>query len=346
MICHVNFAKGFRGGERQTELLINELAEKGIKQRVIVRDDSPLKERLKNTQNLNIVTISKPYSLNLGKVKGCSIVHAHETKAAQFAYLSWVVYKIPYFITRRVNFVPKDNFFNRQMYSKAQKVFAISTSVKKNLKTVFQNMEIEIIPSVHSNLKTTESLELLKQKYKDCFVVGHIGALVAKDKGQNYIIDVAEKLKNNKKLKFVFVGDGKDAVFLKLKTKKYSLENVVFEGFRDNIGDYLSLFDIFLFPSLNEGLGSVLLDAMYFKRPIIATKVGGIPDIIKDGYNGILINPYNSNEISDAVMKLYNDPILRKKLSENAKMESRKFSMQNMVDEYIKNYGTCIKTQK
>jgi glycosyltransferase involved in cell wall biosynthesis len=338
MICHINLAKGFRGGERQTELLIKELAKKGVKQKLIIRSYSPLKDRLKDIRNLRIITISKPYMLSIGKVASCDILHAHETKAAQFAYIAHVLYGMPYFITRRVNFVPKDNFFNRRMYGKAKKVFAISTSVDKSLKKRFSSVNTEIIPSAHSNLDVTEKLDLLKQKYSGYFVVGHIGALVVEDKGQNYIIEAAKKLKNSRYIKFIFVGSGKDEKILKSQVEKYDIDNVVFEGFKDNVGDYLSLFDLFLFPSLNEGLGSILLDAMYFAKPIIATNVGGILDIIKDGYNGILINPKSADEISDAIMRLYEDSGLRKRLSENAKKESKQFSMEHLVNKYIERY--------
>ena len=249
-ICHINLSKGFRGGERQTELLIYHLSKENISQCALIRYDSPLKERLKTIPNLDIITIKKPYVFSLSKIRQCKILHAHETKAAQFSYISHIFYKKPYFITRRLDFIPKKNLFNKFMYTSAEKVFCISQSVKNSIEIVFPATRTQIIPSVHSNFNTTEKLETLKKRFKDYFVVGHIGALVIEHKGQDYILKAAENLKKMKNIKFVFVGNGKDKYFLESQAKKLRLNNVFFEGFRENIGDYLYIFDIFLYLQL------------------------------------------------------------------------------------------------
>ena len=75
IITHINFAKGFRGGERQTLLLIEELSHRGYKQQIITRINSQLARRVKNIFNLEIIEISKPYFLNLSKVKNSTIIH-------------------------------------------------------------------------------------------------------------------------------------------------------------------------------------------------------------------------------------------------------------------------------
>ena len=103
MITHINFAKGFRGGEQQTLLLVTELSKRGYTQTICTRIDSELAKRLQDVNNLTILKISKPYLFSLAKIKNSTIIHAHETKGAQFAYMANLIYKIPYIITRRVD---------------------------------------------------------------------------------------------------------------------------------------------------------------------------------------------------------------------------------------------------
>ena len=75
-------------------------------------------------------------------------------------------------------------------------------------------------------------------------------------------------------------------------------------GWVDNVGDYLQAFDLFLYPSLHEALGSTLLDAMQFGLPIVAGKVGGIPDFVEDGVNGRLVEPENADQLYGAIDEL------------------------------------------
>jgi len=337
MICHINLAKGYRGGERQTELLIKELSLKGFKQKIFVRKNSKLIERLKDLEFLDIIELNKPFILNIFKFKECRVLHAHEKKAEQLAFFVNMFLDIPYFITRRVDIQPKINFFNKLIYKNAKKVFVLSSIINDIMQNNFE-VNTQIIPSVSSSLKITPELEKLKSKYKDKFIISNIAALVNSHKGQKFIIEAAKLLKDYKDIKFLIVGEGRDKDEYQKMIKEYNLDNIELVGFKKNVGDYLEISDIFLFPSLNEGLGSILIDAMEFKKPIIATNVGGIPDLIKDNYNGLLISSQNAIAIKEAILKLYNNKNLRETLSHNAKKESDKYQMKTLVNKYIENY--------
>ena len=109
-IAHVNFAKGFRGGERQTALLIRELeAANAGKQVLLCRWDSPLREELQDLKNLTFVNSSNIFSGHFA-FKGADIIHAHEAKGAHWAFLEHQIRKIPYLITRRVTNLLRNNF--------------------------------------------------------------------------------------------------------------------------------------------------------------------------------------------------------------------------------------------
>ena len=333
MITHLNFAKGFRGGERQTLLLIKELSKRGHIQKVLTRKESELAKRLEGTENLEIIKISKPYIFNVKVIKGSSILHAHETKAAQFAYFAHMLYAIPYIVTRRVANPISNNFLNRNIYGKSAFTVVLSQAIKNETLKISDTINIKIIPSAYSQLKVNEKeVETLKKRFKDKFIIGNIGELEM-HKGQYYLIEAMKKLQeDHPDIHLICLGRGKDEDNYKAQSK--TLANITFEGFVDNVGDYIQCFDLFIFPSLNEGLGSILFDVMQSNVPIIASDIGGIPDIVQNEKNGILVPIKESEAIYNAIIRLYNDEALRKKFSNEAFKNIGNFSFIKMTDRY------------
>lgn len=344
-ICHINLARGFRGGERQTFLLVRALAGR-IRQTVITRSQSKLSEMLAQIDGVDVIEIKKPFFLNLNKLKSFSLIHAHEAKAAHLAFFSRRIYATPYIITRRVIKKPKNNYFFIKVHSTASRVVAISNPVKKVLTTIDDRIPAEVIFSSFSTLDVNESeVRRLKNTYKKKFLIGHVGALVNKDKGQTHIINVAKRLfKSHPDIHFLFLGDGSNRASFEKQAKGY--DNIEFAGFKKNIGDYYSIFDLFLFPSLDEGLGSAVLDAFYFGLPVIATEVGGIPDMITPNKTGVLIQPQNEREMHDQIIALYQAPSLCRKLGENAKNSLDRFDIKHTANQYLKLYHTLLNTNE
>ena len=87
-----------------------------------------------------------------------------------------------------------------------------------------------------------------------------------------------------------------------LRSAAAGLSNLTFTGFVDNVGDYLAAFDVFILPSNREGIGSILLDAMEQGLPVVASRVGGVPDIVHDRENGLLIDPASPAQLRDAIL--------------------------------------------
>lgn len=342
MITHVNFAKGFRGGERQTQLLIEELSLLGYRQKLLVRKNSELTTRCKEIKNLEIIEISKPYILHCNKTKDSSILHAHETKALQFVYFCNKILNIPYIVTRRVDNPLKTNFLNTLMYSTAKNAVALSKVIEAEILRVAPNAYTKIIPSAYSNLNFNEErFKEIKKRFEGKFLIGNIGELDNTHKGQYYLIEAAKLIqKEYPDIHFIFLGRGKDEK--NYKEQSLGLSNITFEGFVDNVGDYIACFDLFVFPSLNEGLGSILLDVMQAKVPIIATNVGGIPDIIEDEKTGLLIQPKQSLAIYEAIKKLYLDKELRESFSYEASKKIDTFSKKEMAKKYEKLYKEAL----
>ena len=347
-ITHVNFAKGFRGGERQTQLLIEQLSIQGYAQTLLTRVNSELAERCKNIKNLIIKTIKKPYIFHLRQVENTSIIHAHETKALQFSYAASLFYKIPFIVTRRVDNPLKTNFLNTKMYQAAFRSVALSNAIEKEILRVSPAANTKIIPSAFSDAKVNiKEASHIKSRFKEKFLVGNVGALVDSHKGQSFLIEAAKELEQtHPDIHFILLGRGEDEAKFKVQAK--GLTNITFEGFVDNVNDYISCFDLFVFPSRHEGLGSILFDVMQLNVPIIATKVGGIPDIIHDGVNGILIPPLSKSSISDKIKYLHQHPEVSESLVINARNGVTTFSPENMAKRYIKlysHYMQCVKKE-
>ena len=344
-ICHINLAKGYRGGERQTEMLIKALSDLGITQKLVARHDSPLIKKLEQTPGVELKTTRKPYLRDITVSRGCDLMHAHEAKAGQLSYLSHLLTRTPYLITRRVQIVPKNNFFTQAVYNNAMTTVALSQAIKACLHQLNPRLPTRIIPSMASHLPRNEStISALKKRYAGKFLIGHIGALVLPHKGQLSLIEAARILQPlYPEMHFLLLGSGRDESFF--RTEAAGLTNMEFLGFQENVGDYLAIFDLFAFPSLEEGLGSTLLDAMEFGVPIVASDVGGIPDIIIDQQNGLLFPPADSRVLSEQIKKLYHNPDLRKILSENSQKMVKKFFPPVIGERYYQLYHDILGAQ-
>jgi glycosyltransferase involved in cell wall biosynthesis len=118
------------------------------------------------------------------------------------------------------------------------------------------------------------------------------------------------------------------------------MPNVSFEGFSFELQNYLGVMDIFAYPSNYEGLGSVLLDAMHAALPIVASRVGGIPEIISHEHNGLLVEPGNAQALADALLRLYQDAGLRARLAERAQQRAAGHTPAAMARQYAEIYAS------
>ena len=333
-IAHINLAPGYRGGERQTELLIRYLADNGWPQILVARDGDALAERCADIPGLDVNGVSGGLLSAARAFDDADLVHVHQGRAAKAAWLqSWLGGK-PYIVTRRVQKGPRHNVINRSVYRRADRVIAVSAAIEKSLHTLDAGLTVQVIPDASSALTADKGSAELIRKEADCeLLVGHVGALVDSHKGQLQIIDIAKRfLSVNPSVKFILVGGGSDEAVL--KEAAASLPNILFAGHVDNVGDYLNAMDVFLYPSRHEGLGSVLLDAMEFGLPIVATRVGGIPEVVQDGVNGYLFAPDDTGSMFRALQRLSEDSQLREAMALVNKREAEKYSPERMGKRY------------
>ncbi len=140
-----------------------------------------------------------------------------------------------------------------------------------------------------------------------------VGALV-EQKGLEYLIEACKILKGDIEFTLVVVGDGP----LKKEMEKRSKGlNIIFTGFRRDVNRFMKDADILVLPSISEGLGFVVLESMAVGTPVLATKVGGIPELIENGKNGLLVEPRDPIALADGIKKLLKENELREQIIKN-----------------------------
>jgi len=193
------------------------------------------------------------------------------------------------------------------------------------------------------------------------FTIGSTGRL-STEKGYRYLIEAFSLLTKRIKpiqpinqstiqpfdhstnTRLVIIGEGYERKQLEELVVDYGLKDkVLLPGYRDKAKQYLPYFNAFVLSSLTEGLPVTLLEAMQAKVPIVATKVGGIPDVLSDGQAGILVDPKNPKALSEALFRIYKNSNLGNELVDKAyRRLSSEYSSQSMALGYLKIYNNLI----
>lgn len=175
-------------------------------------------------------------------------------------------------------------------------------------------------------------------------VVGMVSKLW-EGKGHYVLIEAFKLVKEKiKDAKLVIVGEGYlyDELFRMVDTNGLR-ESVLFTGFQMNVSEIIATFDVAVLPSFFEGMGRVILEAMAMEKPVVASRVGGIPDLIDEGINGLLVRPGDVKELAHALEKVLSDKGLARKMGrEGRKRIQAQFSADIMVRSIEKLYRELL----
>jgi len=165
--------------------------------------------------------------------------------------------------------------------------------------------------------------------------------------GKGHVILIkafSEILKKRKNARLVIVGEG----YLHDKLLEVVMEQglkdaVLFTGFQMDVSEIIAAFDVAVLPSFFEGMGRVLIEAMAMEKPVVATRVGGIPDIVKQGVNGFLVNAGNVRELAEAIEKLLADKSLARKMGKAGRIRIKEqFNSDSMVQSIERVYRDLL----
>ncbi|CUS31742.1 putative Uncharacterized glycosyltransferase YpjH [Candidatus Nitrospira nitrificans] len=179
-----------------------------------------------------------------------------------------------------------------------------------------------------TRVKTTSSGAHLRKQLgisSSEFVIGSVGRLTPV-KGLEYLIRAVSKNKGPRERKLLIVGDGPLRPALEGLAREVGVAGrVLFLGARNDVYDLMGVFDVLALPSLHEGVPMVLLEAMAMAVPIIASRVGGIPEILDDEQGALLVQARDVDVLADAIETMANDEVLRNRLRKaaRARVESR-----------------------
>ncbi|MFA5157729.1 MAG: glycosyltransferase family 4 protein [Patescibacteria group bacterium] len=283
---------------------------------------------------------------------GPIIIHAHGPRAASFCR---------YALQAKERFVYTEHIWNsdyhlksplnswlqknglRAISKRADIIFAVSNSVKKFLVEVFKlnGKDVVVIP----NAIEIETEPKKASRAEDKLLIGTIGSL-NKQKGHIYLIQAIERVvKSLPKTRLEIVGDGPEKEKIQREIKKLGLESrVQLLGKIDKPKRLLKNWDIFVLPSLSETFGLVVLEAFESKVPVIATKVGGLPELITNNDNGILVPPADPDKLSKAILYLLVEKKVRNGLAEEAyKLLKEKYDWSKIIKEIEREYYKLIR---
>jgi len=170
---------------------------------------------------------------------------------------------------------------------------------------------------------------------------------VVLDKGYKQLAEAIRRLGSLENIRFLIVGDGKyEDVFKKEVMNEIKSGKVIMLGKRKDVINILNESDVFVLPTLHENLGNVFLEASAVSIPSIGTSVGGVPEIIVNGETGILIPPYDSRALSEAILELYNKPNLRKDMGLKAyERLSVKFDPSEIAKQFDELYSSILRNK-
>jgi glycosyltransferase involved in cell wall biosynthesis len=195
----------------------------------------------------------------------------------------------------------------------------------------------ESLPSEKQNLKKELGIP------ENSLIVGTAGRLVPV-KGPEFLIQAAKHIISKyPDTYFIFTGDGPLEKDLKRRTLEMGIsKNIIFLGWRDDVAQIISIYDVFVLPSLNEGMGRVLAEAMALGKPIVASNIGGIPDLVIHGENGFLVLPKNPKQLAKYIQVLIEDKDKREKMGLAGKEMSLNFGAESMIEKIASLYEELL----
>lgn len=326
--------------------LISKVKESGIKVELVpdmVREINPVKDA-KAVMNL----------YRIFKEEKFDIVHCHSSKAgilgrtaAKLAGIKKIIYTAHGFVFNEpmsslkrfiyVNIERMGSVFGNKTIAVSRKDCdsAIEKRVTSEKKLVFIP---NAIPEIDKNsLGNVNELKAEIKIKEDEFVIGTISNFY-ETKGHVYLIDALKRLYDEGyKFKTIFAGSGPKMDEMMNLSKTY--DNIVFLGYREDNYQIMNILDLFVLPSIKEGMPYVILEAMSLEKPVLCTKVGALTDMISDGENGYIVEPGDSSIIYHKIKWILENKSNIEQIGASGKMYvDKNFSMRAFTEAVMRVY--------
>jgi len=299
-----------------------------------------------------------PQLIRIMKAQNIDIVQTYGLRAMFFGHLAAKLAKVKVTVSdvqillrarHKINrFKAMLSFIiNKSLSIFTDKIIAASDAIKRDL-VAYGHINPQKIVTIYNaidlyNFKTSQSSNRIKEELKiglDSCVVGIVARLVP-EKAIDVFIKAALKVVNKiPQTTFLIVGDGPLRGILEGLVSKLGLRpNFIFTGFRTDVPNLISVFDVGVLSSIFEGFGYVILEYMAQGKPVVATGVGGIPEIVEDKETGLLVPAGNPELLAEAIISLLQDKDKAREMGLAGRaMVKLKFSAEKMVEEFERLY--------
>jgi glycosyltransferase involved in cell wall biosynthesis len=279
------------------------------------------------------------------------IVHTHSSKGGILGRLAAKLAGVPHIIHTPHGHVFYGHFgrFASRIFMWVEKIFSMFTdrmvALTDGEKDDYINLSVcspEKLLKIHSGVDVKKFMQANGNRVEkrrslgldqNEAVIGFVGWLLP-IKGPDYLL---------KAMSLVLVGKGDMDVDLRTEAlKKNANGKIKFLGWREDIDEIMPLFDVLVLPSLNEGMGRVLVEAMAAGKPVVASRVGGIPDLVRHAETGYLVPPADEKALADGIKKLLDDPEKAKQMGQRGKERCRQFSLEAMIEKLDNLYSDLL----
>lgn len=357
-ILHLDLGREWRGGQQQVLHLTEGLTRRGHTSVVASPKESPLDVRL-DTLDLprHPLPVRAPRlprsSLSVRRLlqaERWDVVHAHTAHAHTVAAAALHLIRPPrprFFVSRRVDFRPGDSPVDRLKYGAGAPHFlCVSDGVRRVMAQ--WGVPEDRLTVVHSGVQLPDAFEVSESERgalraelgvpTDRLLVGHIGQLVP-HKGQRFLIEAASILSGKEaslreRWHLVLVGDGPLRAELAAQIASLALEQrVTLAGRREAARRFLPAFDLYVSSSVEEGLGTSILDASAHHLAVVATTAGGSAETVLDGVSGFLVPPADARALAECTASLLEDAALRRRCGDAGRtFIAERFSRDAMIE--------------
>jgi glycosyltransferase involved in cell wall biosynthesis len=291
---------------------------------------------------------------SLVKEENIEILHCHEPKSRLYGAIVSRMTGIPMVATHHL--WTGQNLRTRLVESidavvlhGCDKAIAVSTSVAESMRRVFVSpSRIEVIPNGIDLRNFRDELRIAELRASlgipaGLPIIGAVGRLDMQ-KAHERLIEAAKYITDaGQDAVYIIAGEGVERPRLESLVRDLGLSGrVLLLGYQSDIRKYLAMMDVFVLPSRREGTPMALLEAMAMSKPVVATAVGGVPDVLTDGIDGIML-PENGAGLGDALLRLLRDPAFARQIARTGRRRvETEFSSSRMAARYEDVYRRCL----
>lgn len=308
------------------------------------------REIVNRCRNVEIINMKNPFDIKAAKkvAKYCKdndihIIQTHFLRENYIGVLS-KVFNPKVKVVWTAHLIAENNriirFFNRVFSKFVDKIICVSKAVEDSL--IREGISLEKTKVIYNGVDTDYFKPVEDSSIREELNIGKNTLVLTtisrfnKDKGHYFLIEGLKELTNYiTDFKVLLVGEGEEQSFIKEKVKEYSLEDhIFFLGYRKDIPEILAATDIYVSPSKKEAISFSIIEALSCGVPVVATDVGGVPEILEKGNGGVLIPFGDTKGFVEAVVKLNNNSLYYNSIKLNCRdIVLKNFSKYKMLEE-------------